>query len=456
MPIVACDSWSNAGAAEQRSLVETALREFKANGFVVLENLLPAELMQALDEDFRRYKQTKPEGVTFGRMRAQRDMTVPPLTDNWKLDNLTCHPLVLRLIARYLRNSTNTSGEKGAEMEFAHWLTNGADLEELTAGSKSGGFAELDLMVVVDTPSGAPPQTKHRDLILPGPCASLGVHIPLTPYQAEPLNGAIGFYPGSHQLRAERFNQPIEEVVGTVPPGSVLLYDSFTEHRGLENTSGNPRAALFAWFRVPGVYTGHSEENFGAAGIDLNQEWRYFVRPKLQEVDLEERQYCPGLNSQEAEGLWGFRKGDTPAPWGEERVCFCCNRTSQSGRFSQNPSYSRRVWCCERCWSKSQSSDGPEPHPGNLATPFDEPGRFSEEQLHALQASGMNIKPGSGRHKLTLLRERGYFLPVDPTDAWLEKVSNDPQPAGWKESLQKALGKPRQDGFDPVTTPPGF
>lgn len=37
--------------------------------------------------------------------------------------------------------------------------------------------------MVVDTPAGAPAQTQHRDTILPGPCASLGVHIPLTAMQ---------------------------------------------------------------------------------------------------------------------------------------------------------------------------------------------------------------------------------------------------------------------------------
>ena len=45
------------------------------------------------------------------------------------------------------------------------------------------GYPELDLLVVVDTPAGAPAQTQHRDTILPGPCASLGVHIPLTAMQ---------------------------------------------------------------------------------------------------------------------------------------------------------------------------------------------------------------------------------------------------------------------------------
>lgn len=55
--------------------------------------------------------------------------------------------------------------------------------------------------------------------------------------QADPLNGAIGFFPGSHLLRGDLFGRKAEEMVGASAPGSVILYDSFTEHRGLENQS---------------------------------------------------------------------------------------------------------------------------------------------------------------------------------------------------------------------------
>ena len=155
-----------------------------------------------------------------------------------------------------------------------------------------------------------------------------------------------------------------------------------------------------------------------------------------------------------------------------------------------------------------------------------------EQTRQELQARGLNITPGKGRHKLTLLRERGaagencgrnwlvngrsvglgseeeeypnmqkiinlyaqkfhanahahvnmqikqscflffaeylnhppqrqanccaisfchapgYFIPVDPSNAWLDRVSNDPQPSGWKDAMKKALGEvPRFDGF---------
>ena len=39
-------------------------------------------------------------------------------------------------------------------------------------------------------------------------------------------------------------------------------------------------------------------------------------------------------------------------------------------------------------------------------------------------------------------------MPVDPEPSWLDKVSNDPQPSGWKDAMKKALGEvPRFDGF---------
>lgn len=446
-PVVPCVNWHTANLKQKQDILEEALSQLKKNGFVVLESLLSPERLQALLEDFRRQRQNLPVGVTFSRMRAQRDMTIPPFNKMWASDDIICHPLILALLARYLRNSTNTSEEKAAEMSFAHWLGSGGDIEEFTSGRLSAGYPELDLLVVVDTPPGAPAQTRHRDTILPGPCASLGVHIPLTPMQATPLNGAIGFFPSSHLLTGDLSGSKPQEMVGTSAPGSVILYDSFTEHRGLENESSDARAALFAWFRVPGVYTGHTEENFGPEGLQRANEFRDYVRPRLLAVESEQRSLCPGLGAEEA---WGFRRGSKLVPWtrswGEENVCFQCNRTTLQGASASRPGSARNEWYCEKCWAKSGGM--PTPWPGNLTDPWEQPDRVSEERLKELQGQGLNITPGKGRHKLTLLRERGYFIPVDPQNDWLDRVSNDPQPSGWKDAMKKALGEvPRFDGF---------
>merc|ERR1712061_616925 len=90
----------------------------------------------------------------------------------------------------------------------------------------------------------------------------------------------------------------------------------------------------------------------------------------------------------------------------------------------------------------------PRPSLSNVAEPELKHDDFKEDIMEMLAKSGMNIKPSRGRHKLTLLRERGLFLPVDPTSAWLEKVPREPQPENWKIAMRKALGEiPRTDGF---------
>lgn len=448
-PIVHCHNWDNMDLGSQRSLADMAMSQLVDKGYVVLECLLPADRLQALDDEFREYKQNSPSGVTFSRMRASRNMTIPPFAGVWTEDWLVCHPLVLSLISRYLRNSTDMSDEKAAELGFAHWIAAGSNINDFLTGEFSAGFPVLDLMVVVDTPPGAEAQTRHRDTILPGPCASIGVHIPLTCLQAEPLNGSIGFSPSSQTLRAD----DTVDVVGAVPQGSVILYDSFTEHHGLENKSDRPRAALFSWYRVPGVYSGHTQENFGDQGLRLTDQFRQHVNARLHSIDMEEphlgaEEWKP---SQEAIDRWGFQKLRPVVPWGLETVCFQCDTTTSMGAPPQAPVLGGRPgeWYCAACWEKAARTNvAPIPTAANMAPPSDEQGLFTEEQLVELAAQGLNIKPSAGRHKLTLLRERGLYLPVDPSSSWLARISNDPQPSGWKDALRKALGEiPRLDGF---------
>lgn len=454
-PVVQCAHWETTNEGERTAVLEAAMACMRKSGYVVLERLVPEELVLEAGEEFRRYKSKMPHGVTFNRMRASRDMTIPPFEGLWTDDRLVRHPLVLALIARYLRNSTDVSDEKVTEMCFAQWVTAGCQIDEFLTGPTSAGFPVMDLLVVVDTPSGAPAQSRHRDTILPGPCASIGVHIPLTPLQVSPLNGSIGFAPGTHTL-AGLNAVPECEVVGAVPPGSVILYDSFTEHRGLENTSGAPRSALFAWYRVPGTYSGHTQENFGEMGLRTTDRFREYVGERLRQADAAEHVKFPSGASLDAKERWGFHRDSPLVPWGEEKVCFSCNRTCPiggSGGPPKQPSAKgagRSEWYCSKCWADSQrlGTTSPEPAPANVLPPIEFEGRVSEARLLELERNGLNIKPGKGRHKLTQLRERGLFLPVDPSSDWLARFSNDPQPSGWRDAIRKALGEiPRFDGF---------
>ncbi|CAE7696122.1 unnamed protein product, partial [Symbiodinium sp. CCMP2456] len=45
-PIVACGGWADADDAERARLLQTSLSALKANGFVVLERLLPADKLE--------------------------------------------------------------------------------------------------------------------------------------------------------------------------------------------------------------------------------------------------------------------------------------------------------------------------------------------------------------------------------------------------------------------------
>merc|ERR1711904_142384 len=97
--------------------------------------------------------------------------------------------------------------------------------------------------------------------------------------------------------------------------------------------------------------------------------------------------------------------------WGEQRVCFCCDRTTGSGALHNN------MWFCDKCWaaSRERGEQAPKPSSANAALPELKPDDIKEERMEELKSHGMNIDPSRGRHKLTLLRERGYFIPVDPT-----------------------------------------
>eukprot|EP00747_Dinoflagellata_sp_TGD_P167910 gnl/TRDRNA2_/TRDRNA2_193217_c0_seq1.p1 gnl/TRDRNA2_/TRDRNA2_193217_c0~~gnl/TRDRNA2_/TRDRNA2_193217_c0_seq1.p1 ORF type:complete len:604 (+),score=81.00 gnl/TRDRNA2_/TRDRNA2_193217_c0_seq1:145-1956(+) len=435
-PVVDCSDWDLADEKRRSELLDESLATLRRSGYVVLERLLPKERVQVANDEFRRFKDSHPNGMTFSRMRARRDMTVPPFSGIWKEDWLTRHPLVLKLLAYYLRNSLNPMDEERTQQTMINWIQEGSPLECFQENGKfSHGRPMLDLMVVVDTPAGAPAQIRHRDVITPGPCASIGVHIPLTPLQLEPLNAAIGFTPGSHRIAEAAGSHAKRDIVGAVPQGSVILYDSFTEHHGLENEHSSPRCALFAWYRVPGVWSGHTDENFGAPGLKVTTQWRRYVEERLfPEVYAAKGRPCNGT-----ELHWGFPLGREIVDWGDERVCFRCDRTGGSGAGSGD------MWFCDECWSKGN----PEPRPLNAAKAEYRAEDFGEQRMRDLASLGMNIKPSRGRHKLTLLRERGCFLPVDPTSEWLDKVRREPQPEGWRTAMRKALGEiPRCDGFD--------
>eukprot|EP00747_Dinoflagellata_sp_TGD_P191926 gnl/TRDRNA2_/TRDRNA2_56006_c1_seq1.p1 gnl/TRDRNA2_/TRDRNA2_56006_c1~~gnl/TRDRNA2_/TRDRNA2_56006_c1_seq1.p1 ORF type:complete len:570 (+),score=92.42 gnl/TRDRNA2_/TRDRNA2_56006_c1_seq1:1-1710(+) len=374
-------------------------------------------------------------------------MTVPPMSGVWMNDTLTRHPLVLKMVAHYLRNSLDAFDEDEAQRMNDYWKMMGCPMKFFQeGGSFCDARAILDMMAIIDTPPGAPQQERHRDTYMPGPAAAFGMHIPLTPLQLEPLNAAIGITPESHRYCQTRGSNYRRDVLGVVPQGSVILYDSFVEHHGLENDSDDPRAALFAFFSVPGVYAGHSDENFGPPGLKETTRWRRHIEELLLPAVMASR----GV-SRDAELVWGFPIDREIIDWGEDRVCFRCDRTTGEGSLYGD------MWFCDKCWAESRAKGGPgsvpQPLPWNAEKPRYKPDDYTEEQQ--LRYEGQKIvKANHGRHKLALIRERGHYLPIDPTTEWLKKkLDRDPQPRLWKVSIKTALGELPRGLDDPLHDP---
>eukprot|EP00438_Fugacium_kawagutii_P028108 Skav224953 [mRNA] locus=scaffold1186:122876:133880:+ [translate_table: standard] len=122
---------------------------------------------------------------------------------------------------------------------------------------------------LIRTPPGSEPQKHHRDINFPGPAAQVtaqaATHVALT--QLEANNGPLAYVPGSHRMVMPGF-----EVVANPPLGSVVLYDSFCEHRGIEHHGNKDRRsraiptvryAMYYEFETRGVFSGYTANHFG-------------------------------------------------------------------------------------------------------------------------------------------------------------------------------------------------
>jgi len=134
--------------------------------------------------------------------------------------------------------------------------------------------------MVTKTPPGSPQQKRHRDIILPGPAAQLTIQVALTPLVAN--NGPLGYFPGSHVMRT-----PGYEVVANPPLGSVVLYDSFVEHRGIENHTPRSRYAMYYEFETRGIFSGYTDQHFGEQAAAHTLAFRQSVDPALRRLVAE-------------------------------------------------------------------------------------------------------------------------------------------------------------------------
>jgi len=278
-------------------MADQTLAALKAHGFVVLEGLMPAEAVAPLEAEAARYLDRKHEGLTDQPLRAGRRQLTLPCTAPWTSDWLITHELVLEIVARYVQN--NLAGGRTQDEQqggMVQWLMSGADMDWFrteeaqpkpgrlwdvpaqgcsNVGSTDKTGPWLGRVMVTKTPGGSPSQKAHRDINWPGASAQLTVQVALTPLVAN--NGPLGYVPGSHRMAGRGY-----EVVANPPLGSVVLYDSFVEHRGTENHTDRDRYAMYYEFEPRGMFGGYEEDHFGPQAAAHTYGFRAAVDPSLR------------------------------------------------------------------------------------------------------------------------------------------------------------------------------
>jgi len=275
---VQCSGWSQASQEEQHELAMEAVTALRANGFVVLESLYSIDEIAPLEAEAAWFLDSPQDGFIPQPLRAGRTEGHLPFSVPWASDWLVKHDLILEVVAHYMRNNL-AAGRTQEEQQWSlvEWLTSGADLDFFSlpqwgpkhgalldsppAGCSDVGTAQetgpfFGRISLIKTPPGSEPQKHHRDINFPGPMAQLTAQVALTPLVAN--NGPLAYVPGSHRMHTPGF-----EVVANPPLGSVVLYDSFCEHRGIEHHGTKDRYAMYYEFETRGVYSGYTATHFG-------------------------------------------------------------------------------------------------------------------------------------------------------------------------------------------------
>lgn len=299
--ILQAGAWRSSapGSEERRTLVDRTLTALRDDGFVVLEDLLPQEDLQTLEADAARLHSETPQGFVPQPLRAARAQIHVPFEAPWVSDMLVKHDLVLDVTSKYIiNNMASGRDEEDQQWHWVQWASAGSKLEwflqpehgpapgplldtpppgctDVGSPDKIGPW--LGRVVITKTPPLSPPQKKHRDIILPGPAAQLTIQVVLTPLEAN--NGPLGYVPGSHILKT-----PGYEVIANPPLGSIVLYDSFLEHRGIENDTPRNRYAMYYEFETRGVFGGYPDSHFGQKAESHTHAFRRHVDPPLREL----------------------------------------------------------------------------------------------------------------------------------------------------------------------------
>ncbi|CAE7655724.1 unnamed protein product [Symbiodinium pilosum] len=284
-----------ASGPEKQQLVDQVLAVLRKNGFAVLEGMVPADEQLAMEAAAIRHFEGLPKGYFTSPLRADRSQVHVPYEEPWSAEWLVPNDLVLRVTARYVINNMACGrSEEEQQAAWCQWVTQGSDMDWFYAvppqqgplatepphGCTCVGKAEelgpwLGRVMITKTPKQSPLMTRHRDIILPGPFAQLTIGVPLTPLVAN--NGPLALRPGSHVM-----DSPGYEVVTNIPHGSIMLYDSFVDHRAVEHHGMEDRYVLYYEFETRGIFTGYVDGHFGAEASKSEHDFREVVDPVLR------------------------------------------------------------------------------------------------------------------------------------------------------------------------------
>jgi len=345
--VVACAHWRGASAEERQRIADEAFGKLSSLGYVVLERLLPEEWIAPLEEEHERLLQGT-EVVSLECLREHRQQTAMPFEAPWNEDWLVANDLVLEMVVRHICNNDALTCKTNADQAWAffEWVAGGVRTGQYTeapmAERASPCFGAID---VIRTPPHTMPQLRHRDTNLPGVCSSLTITVPLT--TLTPENGPIGFVPRTHILET-----PGMEVLACPPPGSVIIYDSFAEHRGTENRSSRPRSVLSLTYD-PGVWMrSFNPSHGGPRAWEHHSAFQRKIDHRLRKVEAAVRH---GARWPEPESA-GF----------QHEGCCAAGASCRGGRgaaeavaLAQDPQSGQ--WCCQACWDYRRYYETPDP-----------------------------------------------------------------------------------------------
>eukprot|EP00435_Cladocopium_sp_Y103_P057557 s753_g19.t2 len=262
---VDCNLWHSADTMERQQLVDRVLETLRRNGFVVLENMVPPEEQFSMEAAAIRHFEQLPEGYFTSPLRADRSQVHVPYEDPWSAEWLVPNDLVLQVTARYVINNMACGrSEEEQQSAWCQWVMQGSSVEWFHSVPPQDGPLATD-----------PPHGCTNDIILPGPFAQLTIGVPLTPLSAN--NGPLALRPGSHVM-----NSPGYEVVTNIPHGSIMLYDSFVDHRAVEHRGQQDRFVLYYEFETRGIFTGYVDGHFGQQATQSEHDFRQVVDPILR------------------------------------------------------------------------------------------------------------------------------------------------------------------------------